>query len=98
MIDLITIPLSAMAGITFAELSGIPQAFSNYLFDKYNIGRIVKGSPLRFPYRLKPFDCSLCLAFWVCFSLNLYLDNIWALSFVYGLSASYLSVLLKKLL
>jgi hypothetical protein len=38
------------------------------------------------------------LAFWVCFSLNLYLDNIWAMSFIYGLSASYLSILLKKLL
>lgn len=95
---LILIPLCAMAGIAFAEISGIPQTFSNWLFDKFGIGRTIKHSAVKIPLRFKPFDCSFCLSFWVCFSLNLYLDNMVFVSVVYGLASAYLSILLKKLL
>lgn len=74
MTDLIFVIIgSAAFGITFAELSGIPNAVKGWLAntgiwykpcfsERMGIG---KGR-VRYPRRIKPFDCHLCLSFWAC--------------------------------
>lgn len=67
-------------GLLFAEFSGIPQKISRWLLKKYKIG--VPSIPYtgisgfsgpiqqRVPYRLKPFDCGMCLSFWIAIIQN----------------------------
>lgn len=56
---------SAMFGITFAELSGIPQTIKKLILP-WRHEKTINGSKL--VRRLKPFDCHLCLSFWTCFA------------------------------
>jgi len=61
----------------FAEFSGIPQHVKSWLAKKkiwYKVPSTVStfSSPVRFPRRIKPFDCSLCLSFWICLYLSHY--------------------------
>lgn len=68
MIEAIILP--AMVGVLFADLSGIPQAVSQWLCDKNIYGCNIPnpygyGADKFIPGRLKPFDCGLCLSFWL---------------------------------
>lgn len=56
---------SAMFGITFAELSGIPQTVKRLILPFWHIKTMTGGKLIR---RIKPFDCHLCLSFWACFA------------------------------
>ena len=88
---------SACVGFSFAEVSMLPQAFSKWLLDKFNIGKDVKGYQyIKVPYRLKPFDCGYCLSFWVgvlsSYSFNC---NLIAAVMI-GFAASIVAILFKK--
>lgn len=79
MTDLIFVIIgSAAFGITFAELSGIPNAAKRWQVERriwvkveeHEIRSTNGGLPLKRkvyrPRRIKPFDCHLCLSFWAC--------------------------------
>lgn len=53
----------AAFGAWFANISGIPQMVSQFLF---LMGKFKQVTPeFKRPYRLKPFDCEMCLTFWL---------------------------------
>jgi hypothetical protein len=79
MINILTIIIaSSCIGVTFAELSGIPNSIKNWLKDKriwyrkgvFLGGEFIEGvSGAYITKRIKPFDCGLCLSFWISLSL-----------------------------
>jgi hypothetical protein len=91
---------SASVGYSFAELSGVPQGLSQWLYDKFNIGKKVNGFEyIKTPLRLKPFDCGYCLSFWTGFLTTFYFDYAdLILSVMVGFTASVIASLLKKYL
>ena len=73
--ELILVIGSACLGFSFAEVSMIPQMFSVWLRDRFNLGNAIPAYKfLKSPYRLKPFDCGYCLSFWVAFLSALYFN------------------------
>lgn len=87
---------SACIGITFAELSGIPDVIKKLVLPWWNKQDIYKK---KYPRRIKPLDCHLCLTFWIC----LYLCNhregldVWV-SLALACVAAVTSVLIMKLI
>lgn len=64
-------------GVLFAEFSEVPQKFSRWLLRKYKKGKaisLVAGEWVKVPYRLKPFDCGMCLALWIAITQNIVLN------------------------
>ena len=68
--------LISIFAVWFAELSMIPQNLSDWLMTKSILYNEYDGSKskivfnkypqgFRIPIRLKPFDCSKCLGFWM---------------------------------
>lgn len=64
----------AAFAVLFAELSGIPQYVAWWLAHRYKFFRKYRGLVAAIlgdsgrdwnPRRLKPFDCAMCLAFWI---------------------------------
>ena len=97
--ELILILGSAAIGFSFAEVSMIPQMFSLWLRDRFNIGKSLKiYKYLKTPYRLKPFDCGYCLSFWVAFLSALYFNYIILFALMIGFGASIVAITLKKYL
>lgn len=90
---------SACVGFSFAEVSMLPQAFSKWLLEKFNIGKDVKGYQyIKVPYRLKPFDCGYCLSFWVGLISAYDFSVEFIFSIMIGFAASIVAILLKKYL
>lgn len=90
---------SACFGFSFAEVSGIPQAFSRFLYNRFNLGSNVKGYQyIKTPYRLKPFDCGYCLSFWVGLLSSYYIGYELLFALMFGFSASVVAIILKKAL
>lgn len=59
---------SAALAIMFAELSGIPDVIKQLILPFWHTKTIDKR---KLPRRIKPFDCSLCLSFWICLYLSI---------------------------
>lgn len=108
MINLITIIVaSSCFGVTFAELSGIPNKIKTWLKDKriwYRKGifygnEFVQGQTGGYiTRRIKPFDCPLCLSFWICLSLCYFkADQTIMMSIGYACISSVLSVWIVKI-
>jgi len=90
---------SACVGFSFAEVSMVPQIFSKWLLDKFNIGQNVKGYQyIKVPYRLKPFDCGYCLSFWTGLLSTYNFNYGFTLAIIAGFTASIVAILLKKIL
>lgn len=99
MSELFLIVGSACVGFSFAEVSGIPQAISRFILDRFNIGQELKQyNYIKVPYRLKPFDCGYCLSFWFSFLVGLHFEYGILLSLIFGFSSSIVAIALKKLL
>lgn len=89
--ELLTIIGSAAVSIFWADLSGIMnmvKKFTRYVWYK----RAPNGD--KWPRRLKPFDCSLCLSFWIC--LYLTHEQGWEKAILYAAMSSVLSVWMLK--
>jgi hypothetical protein len=96
--ELLLVLGSACVGFSFAEVSGVPQALSRFLYNQFNIGKKVKGYQyVKVPLRIKPFDCGYCLSFWFGFISALQQTNI-VYSLMIGFGASIVAILFKKLL
>lgn len=73
----LTIFIPVAIGLLFAEFSGIPQSIMRWLAKKgYGVSK-VNGFALAklIPYRCKPFDCGMCLTFWVALAINYFLSK-----------------------
>jgi hypothetical protein len=46
--------------------------------------------------RLKPFDCELCLAFWLCLASAIYFEKNWLETIYISAIASILAVFINK--
>jgi len=96
--ELLLVLGSACVGFSFAEVSGVPQAFSRWLLSQFNIGKNVKGYQyVKVPLRIKPFDCGYCLSFWFGFISALQQTDVLT-SLMIGFGASIVAILFKKLL
>jgi hypothetical protein len=90
---------SACVGFSFAEVSMIPQKFSGWLLQTFNLGKKVKGYQfVKVPYRLKPFDCGYCLSFWVGLLSTYNLGHGLINAIMIGFASSIVAVILKKYL
>lgn len=97
--ELLLIIGSACVGFSFAEVSGIPQAFANFLYNKFDLGNPVKGYQyIKTPYRLKPFDCGYCLSFWFSFLASYYIGYELLFALIFGFMSSIVAIILKKVL
>jgi hypothetical protein len=70
-IEIILLPVAI--GLLFAEFSGIPQWFTRWLWKTFKIGRMVLSGH-KIPIRIKPFDCGMCLSFWIAIAQNYFLS------------------------
>lgn len=98
MTDIILLVIgSACLGFSFAEVSQIPQNLSRLLLEKFNIGKELKQyNGIKVPYRLKPFDCSYCLSFWVGFLYSYSVDLAIIESLMIGFASSIVALILKR--
>ena len=97
--EVILILGSAAIGFSFAEVSMIPQMFSKWLCNRFDIGKSLDAYKyLKVPYRLKPFDCGYCLSFWVAFLSAIYFNYIILFALMIGFGASIVAIILKKYL
>jgi hypothetical protein len=61
----INVLLYALAANFIAERSGVMESFKFWLFF-----RVHKRTVRYRPFRLKPFDCTICLSFWLTLALT----------------------------
>lgn len=88
---------SACVGFSFAEVSQIPQAFSRFLLEKFDIGQELKQyNGIKVPYRIKPFDCSYCLSFWVGFLYAYSAEFPVIEALMVGFASSIVALILKR--
>lgn len=97
---------SSCFGVVFAEYSGIPNTIKKWLMVNkiwYKKGYSLNGQFVSandgklFPRRIKPFDCSLCLSFWIClFLIHFKADQLWIESVGYSCVSATLSIIIIK--
>lgn len=96
-IHLLSIVIGSVAvAIFFAELSGIPNVIKKIILPVWNLKTIDKR---KLPRRIKPFDCHLCLSFWICLYLCVYQDGMnWQPAIVLSCISSVASVGTMKMI
>lgn len=88
---------SSATGLIIAEISGIPQRFSYWLLNEFDIGtKNKKYEYIKDPLSLKPFSCGLCLSFWTGLTVSLIVGLGFVYALLIGFTASLLTVLLKR--
>lgn len=82
----IEIAMLLIATVYIVDCSGLPNALKALLF------RALNGSDNQVPFfQLKPFDCSLCMSFWVVGIYSLIAGQGLIYSLFFGVAASFVS-------
>lgn len=97
---LTTYLLIALFSAWFAEISELPQFLMKWLMYRYKIFKRVQMGEIvtERPYRIKPFDCELCLSWWIALITSL---AVYHFSFFYSIlisgSCSLIAMVIVKL-
>jgi hypothetical protein len=94
--------------VWFAELSLLPQNFTDWLMSKSILYKEYDGTSskvvfnrytdkLRIPIRLKPFDCTKCLGFWMGLTYSYFVYDSLLLAVLIGGVCSFISMTISKL-
>lgn len=90
---LLNLLLIALVCVMIVDLSGFVQSIKSLISTKLTNGKITTNS-----FRIKPFDCSLCMTFWCSIIYIIFNGEFTLINVVYICILSFFTDTLKQLL